>query len=344
MRRAGRLNREREEASGTRRVGGSVLRRVRVAAGLRTPPGRQLERQLAVMVREGRLGPGRELPSTRRLADRVGVHRNTVAAAYRRLRTRGLVELRHGARARVSPCSGAASRRGLCPDRDAGPAPGSVVRVPAVPRLTVAAEEEGTARLMAAELGAGLRAGVSAETRAESPAEEREEPRDGCVLVALPGAGSGGPDVPDTAVPVRARQHCRTMLLPVLCEAPALAVVALLTRSRALAEAVRADAARLRGDAVTVRRVAPGDRDRGRAAGRGADVVIADRIAAGALLESALASEARSVLPVRLLERGTIAEVGRRLGVATRSPCWAPGRHLRDEGTGRSGARARPET
>lgn len=52
-------------------------------------------------IEEGGLGVGDELPSTRRLGERLGVHRSTVALAYQELWSLGFLELRPGARPRV---------------------------------------------------------------------------------------------------------------------------------------------------------------------------------------------------------------------------------------------------
>ncbi|WP_030865231.1 aminotransferase class I/II-fold pyridoxal phosphate-dependent enzyme [Streptomyces sp. NRRL S-37] len=58
-------------------------------------------------VGEGALGPGEPLPPLRELAERLGVNPNTVAAAYRTLRERGVIETagRRGSRVRSKPAT-----------------------------------------------------------------------------------------------------------------------------------------------------------------------------------------------------------------------------------------------
>ncbi len=56
-----------------------------------TPIARQLTEHLAALIGAGRLAPGGKLPATREAAAALGVARNTVAAAYAALTTRGLV-------------------------------------------------------------------------------------------------------------------------------------------------------------------------------------------------------------------------------------------------------------
>ncbi|MBC7269602.1 MAG: aminotransferase class I/II-fold pyridoxal phosphate-dependent enzyme [Streptomyces sp.] len=58
-------------------------------------------------VGSGRLEPGQHLPPMRELAERLGVNPNTVAAAYRTLRERGVIETagRRGSRIRAKPAT-----------------------------------------------------------------------------------------------------------------------------------------------------------------------------------------------------------------------------------------------
>ncbi|MET9149951.1 aminotransferase class I/II-fold pyridoxal phosphate-dependent enzyme [Streptomyces griseoflavus] len=58
-------------------------------------------------VGEGELRPGEPLPPMRELAERLGVNANTVAAAYRTLRERGVIETagRRGSRVRPKPAT-----------------------------------------------------------------------------------------------------------------------------------------------------------------------------------------------------------------------------------------------
>jgi len=63
----------------------------------RVPLAEQIYRQVRGMVREGRVADGTPLPSSRMLADRLAVSRNTVTAAYDLLRAEGILEGRSGA-------------------------------------------------------------------------------------------------------------------------------------------------------------------------------------------------------------------------------------------------------
>jgi len=65
------------------------------------PAYRQIVDGLRVLLVSGKLKPGAELPSVRRMALDLGVHFNTVAEAYRALADEGWLDLRHGRGATV---------------------------------------------------------------------------------------------------------------------------------------------------------------------------------------------------------------------------------------------------
>jgi DNA-binding transcriptional regulator YhcF (GntR family) len=62
---------------------------------------RQIANQVRLLVLEGSLKPGDQLPGVRRLSLDLGVHFNTVAEAYRQLAAEGWVDLSHGKTARI---------------------------------------------------------------------------------------------------------------------------------------------------------------------------------------------------------------------------------------------------
>jgi DNA-binding transcriptional regulator YhcF (GntR family) len=61
----------------------------------------QLTAQIVLAITSGELGPGAKLASTRALARQLGIHANTVGAAYRELASRGWLEQRKGSGAYV---------------------------------------------------------------------------------------------------------------------------------------------------------------------------------------------------------------------------------------------------
>src|SRR4029079_946437 len=68
--------------------------------------GRQIEDQLRTAIRDLTLRPGSRLPSTRDLARELGVSRPVVVEAYAQLAGQGYLELRPGARPRVTGSAG----------------------------------------------------------------------------------------------------------------------------------------------------------------------------------------------------------------------------------------------
>jgi GntR family transcriptional regulator / MocR family aminotransferase len=63
----------------------------------------RIARAIALDIHRGRLGPGARLPGSRALARTLGVHRNTVLAAYRELLAEGYLEARSGQSTFVAP-------------------------------------------------------------------------------------------------------------------------------------------------------------------------------------------------------------------------------------------------
>src|SRR4051794_11019759 len=70
----------------------------------------QIQDQLRVAIREGRLLGGERLPSTRRLADHLGVSRGTVVEAYEQLVAEGYLDSAVGSGTRVARIPGAERR------------------------------------------------------------------------------------------------------------------------------------------------------------------------------------------------------------------------------------------
>ena len=74
----------------------TVVLMIRVQLDSDQPIEEQIVRQLRQAVAKGQLEPGERLASARQLAADLGVHWNTVARAYRRLASEGLLAVRHG--------------------------------------------------------------------------------------------------------------------------------------------------------------------------------------------------------------------------------------------------------
>jgi DNA-binding transcriptional regulator YhcF (GntR family) len=60
------------------------------------PVGTQLTWQIQALITEGRLLPGEQLPSVRRLAEATGVNVNTIRSVYDRLEGEGFLRTEHG--------------------------------------------------------------------------------------------------------------------------------------------------------------------------------------------------------------------------------------------------------
>lgn len=90
---------------------------IRIDLGSPVPVYRQVAAAVRALLVSGELGPGDQLPTIRELALDLGVHRNTIAEAYRLLAGEGWLELRrrHGARvlAREVPIAGEEATEGF---------------------------------------------------------------------------------------------------------------------------------------------------------------------------------------------------------------------------------------
>ena len=74
-----------------------------VDAGDKHPIYQQVVDGIKALIARGELREGMTLPSVRQVAGDLGVNLNTIAVAYRQLQDEGLVTVRHGAGAVVSP-------------------------------------------------------------------------------------------------------------------------------------------------------------------------------------------------------------------------------------------------
>ncbi|HEY0237399.1 MAG TPA: PLP-dependent aminotransferase family protein [Friedmanniella sp.] len=98
-----------------------------------------VESALRAAVLDGRLGPGRRVPSSRALAAQLGVARGTVAAAYGQLVAEGWLESRRGSGTRVADRGarlGAEPARPAQPSAPPGPRTAVVDLRPGVPDLS----------------------------------------------------------------------------------------------------------------------------------------------------------------------------------------------------------------
>ncbi|MCM1973735.1 MULTISPECIES: PLP-dependent aminotransferase family protein [Streptomyces] len=118
-----------------------------------------LERALRDAVRDGRLAAGERLPATRRLAEELGVSRNTVKAAYDQLVAEGYFTARQGSGTRVaelaSPGAGAVetAARVRAPKFDLRPGSPDVGAFPAAAWLRALRRAVATAPSLAYDYG-----------------------------------------------------------------------------------------------------------------------------------------------------------------------------------------------
>lgn len=75
--------------------------KIRIDLNSQVPAYRQIVDAVRVLLVDGALPPGSDLPSVRRLAMELGIHFNTVGEAYRALAEEGWLDLHHGRGAKV---------------------------------------------------------------------------------------------------------------------------------------------------------------------------------------------------------------------------------------------------
>lgn len=305
---------------------------IHLATGLRVPLRDQIAAQLAERLRREALGPGDRLPSARSLSRRLDVDRGTVRAAYRRLAGRGLVTIRPGSGVRVAEPSDEPFRAFLAAERDDGRTFAEVGRLMerwrrAVSdrRVVVTGPDAGLRALWADELGAALE---PADVRVEhlSPETAREEPRrlERSVVVGPAGLLSDlDGHLPRWTATLPLRPGPAPRLRRLLLQLPGGAVVALVTRTDALARQIDELAAGLRAGEVAVAVADPGSGERLDRALRVARFVLAD-VPCRPLLRERI--DGRRLLTIRHLD----PEAGREL-----ARCFEPA-----AGNGDGGGRA----
>lgn len=75
--------------------------KIQIDLNSQVPAYRQIVDAMRVLLVDGTLPAGSDLPSVRRLAMELGIHFNTVGEAYRTLAEEGWLDLRHGRGAKV---------------------------------------------------------------------------------------------------------------------------------------------------------------------------------------------------------------------------------------------------
>lgn len=254
----------------------------------------QLVTQLALQIATGALAPGAKLPSLRALEARLGMHRNTIQAAYQTLAGYGLVAIAPGSGAQVSlaPPNAArtaeaalmaAARGWVAQARAAGMDEGAVRRAfeaaiapPPARRLVFVDSNPDFHPVYAAELalaGIGPVEAVTPEALAQGGFED-------ALVVATPyhhaAASAAAPALSLRLVPV-APPEAELARLAALPDGASVGVVSASTTLRALVAEIVAGA---RGEAIAMLEADPADADGVKAVCRLSVVVLADAAAA----------------------------------------------------------------
>lgn len=304
---------------------------LRLRPGEIVPLHRQLAAQLAVALREGRCEAGQRLPGGRDLAERLGIDRGTVLAAYRRLARAGLVELRPGSGAYVAGLEGKATVVGR-PRREPDPFRAFVARERArgsgtaeltglferwrnalsARRVIVVDEEPELRELRRHEL-AGALPGI--QVTGSDPGALRREPEraSGALVAADPRHASAmRAALPPWVEVVTLRAPGGSGERRLLLRLAVGAVVVLVSMSPTLRRRFRELAAGLRGREVAALALAPGASPRLDRGLRLARFVLAD-VACRPALEGRV--EAHRLLTVRAVDPALCEELARTLAM-----------------------------
>lgn len=110
-----------------------ILFERRLDRGSAEPLGAQLTRALRTALLGGELRPGDALPSTRALAERLGLSRGLVVAAYEQLAGEGYLETRQGAPSRVAAFATPGPAEPASPPAEAAPPAGAAAAIDLLP-------------------------------------------------------------------------------------------------------------------------------------------------------------------------------------------------------------------
>jgi GntR family transcriptional regulator len=286
----------------------------------------QLLAQLELQILGGRIAPGQRLPSVRALARRLGLHANTVSAAYQHLEAAGHVELRRGA--------GVYVRAGVPSTLEEAHGLDEMIRL----TLRVAFRKGHGAVEIRRAVERWLRAAPAERVVVVDPREETVEllahevreslgvPASGCTLDALrrePTLVSGAialvlpyhavkvarlvPGAACVVIHVEAAAEDREAISAL----PEGATVLVISRSPLVMSFVAALIGGLRGDEVHVETRPLGQKVAWRRLLPAADLVLADGLA----LEEVRAARPRRLRELRLLGPPTLSRVGRALSM-----------------------------
>jgi GntR family transcriptional regulator len=295
-----------------------------VHRGSRVPVTEQLRLQLELQILSGALAAGQKLPSVRALARRLGLHANTVGAAYRSLEATGRVRSRSGSGVYVEPAGAdaappdarAALRRALESLERAGHSRAALREAArdwlesAQPtRVAVVDRTREMAELLAHELAAALPVAVEAHAVEALPSAEALMDR---LLVTLPYhvglLARLRPGLAVEAVRLAMPEACGRAVRALEADSLVLAV----SHAEAVFPFAEAVVHGLRGEELTLVTCVRSDAARWRTVAPNAALVLADALSIAAVREV----RPRGCLEFRLLDPASAAPVAAHLAPA----------------------------